>query len=113
VLDGLTLTLLAQVSADNFVQLQVSPAYATQSGESKVRDGINAPILAVHEADTVMRVRDGETILLAGFLSAAETSASRAALVRLFAGPSRTTIKSELMILLTPRILKAASASPN
>ena len=113
VLDGLTLTLLAQVSADDFVQLHVSPAYATQSGESKGRDGINAPILAVHEADTVMRVRDGETILLAGFLSTTEASESRAAVVRLFAGESRTTIKSELIVLLTPRILKAASASPN
>jgi MSHA biogenesis protein MshL len=40
VLDGLTLTVLAQVSADDFVQLHVSPAYATQTGESKDSHGV-------------------------------------------------------------------------
>jgi len=113
VLDGLTLTVLAQVSADDYVQLHVSPAYATQSGEARVGDRISAPVLAVNDADTLMRVRDGETIVLAGFLRATETSTPRSGFARLFGGASPTTVRSELVILLTPRILKAAAAPPN
>jgi MSHA biogenesis protein MshL len=105
VLDGLTLTILAQVSADNFVQLHVSPAYAAQSGESKARD-VTVPVLTVNQADTLMRVRDGETIVLAGFLTAAEKSTPRGGLARLFGGESHTTVRSELVVLLTPRIVK-------
>ncbi len=113
VLDGLTLSVLAQVSADDFVQLHVSPAYATQSGESKARDGITVPVLSVNQADTIMRVRDGETIVLAGFLNATEKSTPRSGLARLFGGESRTTVRSEVVILLRPRIVKGATASPN
>ncbi len=113
VLDGLTLTVLAQVSADDFVQLHVSPSFATQTGESKDRHGVAVPVLTTHEADTLMRVRDGETIVLSGFLSEAEKSRHRNGLTRLFAGDSHTTVRSELVVLLTPRVLKAAAASPD
>jgi MSHA biogenesis protein MshL len=113
VLDGLTLTVLAQVSADDFVQLHVSPSYATQTGESKDRHGVSVPVLTTREADTLMRVRDGETIVLAGFLSEADKSHHRNGLARLFAGESHTTVKSELVVLLTPRVLKAAVSSPD
>jgi MSHA biogenesis protein MshL len=112
-LDGLTLHVLAQVSADDFVQLHVSPAYTAQHGEVKERDGIRVPILSVNQADTLMRVRDGDTIVLAGFLNATEKSAPRNGFARLLGGESRTTVRSEVVILLRPRILKATSASPN
>jgi type II secretory pathway component GspD/PulD (secretin) len=101
------------VSADDFVQLHMSPAYATQNGESKARDGITVPVLAVNQADTIMRVRDGETIVLAGFLNATEKSTPRSGFARLFGGESRTTVRSEVVILLRPRIVKGATAPPN
>ena len=107
-----TLTVVAQVSADNFVQLHVSPAYATQSGESKGRDGVIAPVLAISQADTVMRVRDGDTIVLAGLLTATEKVERRRGFARLFGADSQSTVRSELLVLLTPHILKAA-ALPN
>jgi MSHA biogenesis protein MshL len=106
VLDGLTLNVLAQVSADDFVQLHVSPAYTVQQSSVKARDGITVPVLAVNQADTIMRVRDGETIVLAGFLNASERAAPRNALARLFGGESRTTVRSEVVILLRSRVLK-------
>ena len=113
VLDGLTLNVLAQVSADDFVQLHVSPAYTAQHGAVKARDGITVPVLSVNQADTIMRVRDGETIVLAGFLNATEKAVPRNGLARLFGGESRTTVRSEVVILLRSRIIKAATASPN
>jgi len=113
VLDGLTLSVLAQVSADDLVQIHVSPAYTVQRGGVKAADGIIVPVLSVNQADTMMRVRDGETIVLAGFLDATEKSAPRSGLARLFGGESRTTVRSEIVILLRPRILKSVTATPN
>jgi MSHA biogenesis protein MshL len=113
VLEGLTLTVVAQIAADNVVQLHVSPAYSSQSGQSKARDGTVVPLLTVNEADTLMRVRDGETIVLAGFVSSAERSKPATGMARFFAAESHTTVTSELVILLTPTILRSAGASPN
>lgn len=113
VLDGLTLTVVAQVSADDFVQLHVSPSFTAQSGESRAGNAITAPVLTVSQADTVVRVRDGETVVFAGFLSATEKSVPRSGFAGLFGAESRTIVRSEVVILLTPRIMKAASASSN
>ena len=71
------------------------------------------PLLTVNEADTLMRVRDGETIVLAGFVSTAERSKPATGMARFFAAESHTTVTSELVILLTPTILRSAGASPN
>jgi type II secretory pathway component GspD/PulD (secretin) len=70
-------------------------------------------VLTTRQADTLMRVRDGETIVLAGFLSDAEKSHHRNGLAQLFAGDAHTTVRSELVVLLTPRVLKTAVSSPD
>jgi type II secretory pathway component HofQ len=113
VLDGFTLSVLAQISADHFIQLHVSPSFAAPAGESKGPNGSAAPVMAVNETDTIMRVRDGETIVLAGFLSDVDRMTPASGFAKLFSGPSRTTVRSELVILLTPTIVGARSASPN
>ena len=79
--------MLAQVSADDFVQLHVSPSYATQNRVSlnRVRES-PCRCWHVNQADTLIRVRDGETIVLAGFLEPPPRSPHRAAVSRGFFG---------------------------
>ena len=113
VLEGFTLSVLAQISADHFIQLHVSPSFVAQAGESRGRNGIVAPVMAVNEADTLMRVRDGETIVLAGFLADVDRVKPASGFGKLFSGPSHTTVRSELVILLTPTIVATTGASPN
>ena len=113
VLEGFTLSVLAQIAADHFIQLHVSPSFAAQAGESKDHSGSVAPVMAVNETDTLMRVRDGETIVLAGFLSEADRLKPASGFARLFSGPSHTTVRSELVILLTPTIVATRGTSPN
>jgi type II secretory pathway component GspD/PulD (secretin) len=91
----------------------VSPSFAAQAGESKDHSGSVAPVMAVNETDTLMRVRDGETIVLAGFLSEADRLKPASGFARLFSGPSHTTVRSELVILLTPTIVATRGTSPN
>ena len=105
VLEGLTLTVTAQISADGLVLLNVSPTYASRAGQSKSVDGETFPVLRISEADMMVRVRDGETIVLSGFLENRETTKPATGLAAMFGPRPRTTVKSELVILLTPSIV--------
>jgi MSHA biogenesis protein MshL len=105
VLEGLTLTVTAQVSADGLVLLNVSPTYASRSGQSKSVDGETFPVLRINEADMMVRVRDGETVVLSGFLENRETTKPTTGLAAMFSAHARTTVNSELVILLTPSIV--------
>jgi type II secretory pathway component GspD/PulD (secretin) len=62
----LMLTVTAQIAADGIVQLNVSPTFASRRSPLKSADGVAPPVLRVGEADTMARVRDGETIVLSG-----------------------------------------------
>jgi type II secretory pathway component GspD/PulD (secretin) len=93
---GLTLTVVAQISADGIVQMHVSPSYSSRTGAS-----LSAAI-RVNQADTVVRVLDGETVVLSGFLTESAAAVDHAT-------PST---RSELVILLTPTIVRSA-ASPH
>ena len=105
VLEGLTLTVIAQISADGIVQLNVAPSYSSRTGVSKSAGG-TSPVLRVSEADTLVRVQDGETVVLSGFLTEHEKTKPATGFTAMFgAAQARTTVKSELVILLTPSIV--------
>ena len=105
VLEGLTLTVTAQISADGLLLLNVSPTYASRAGQSKSVDGETFPVLRINEADMMVRVRDGETVVLSGFLDNREATKATAGLAATLDTQPRTTVKSELVILLTPSIV--------
>lgn len=91
--EALTLTVVAQVSADRIVQMQVSPSYSSRG----------AAAIRVNEADTVVRLLDGETIVLSGFVTEREKAGQSAAVTQ-----AMQSTRSELVILLTPTIVRSA-----
>jgi MSHA biogenesis protein MshL len=105
ILEGLTLTVIAQIASDGIVQLNVSPTYASRRSQVKSPEGSAFPVLRIGEADTMARVRDGETIVLSGFLDDRETVKSEAGLAGLFGAQSHAKVKSELVILLTTTVV--------
>ena len=104
-LEGLTLTVTAQIASDGIVQLNVSPSYAARRSQVKGPDGASFPVLRIGEADTTARVRDGETIVLSGFLDDRDTTKPNPGLSGLFGAQTHATTKSELVILLTPTVV--------
>ena len=68
ILEGLTLTVTAQIASDGIVQLSVAPTYTEKTGQTKSAAGDFFPVLQVSEADTLVRVQDGETVVISGFL---------------------------------------------
>lgn len=104
-LEGLTLSVTAQISADGLVLLNATPTYAARAPELKSTDGHPAPLLHVGEADTTARLQDGETMVLSGFLGTRVNEKPATGFAAMFGVQPRPATGSELVILLTPRIV--------
>ena len=65
---SMTLTIVPQIASDGIVQLSVSNAWEETAGQR--RDGWfrTTPFSRIAEASTVVRVTDGHTVMLAGWL---------------------------------------------
>jgi len=111
VLQGLTLTVTPQIAADGIVQLSVAPTYAHKTGESKAPGGGSVPVLHISEADTLVRVHGGETVVIAALLREREAAKPGTGLAGLFGSQTRQTLKTELVILLTPTVVSPGMSS--
>ncbi len=84
--------------------------------ELDLRTGL--PVLSSRRADTTVRVKDGETIAIGGLtLDQEQTTKSKIPffgdlplLGPLFRGSKKTSVRTELVIFVTPRILKSSDA---
>lgn len=68
---GVTLDVTPQISQDGFITMNIHPSVTEQVGETSVStptSSATAPILDVRETDTVIRVKDGETIAIGGLM---------------------------------------------
>jgi hypothetical protein len=62
-------------------------------------------IARVAEGDTVTRVRDGQTVLLAGWLRPAQIAVASRAMGSLLGGPATKTVQAELVLLLRATVV--------
>jgi MSHA biogenesis protein MshL len=108
---GLTLTVTAQIAPDGIVQLSVSPTYSEKTGEVRAPAGGSVPVLTITEADTVVRVQEGETVVMSGLVQDRTRARQAPGFSGLFGAQTRETVKSELVILLTPTVVVPGSTS--
>jgi type II secretory pathway component GspD/PulD (secretin) len=85
--EGVVLSVTPQISADGIIHMSINPSFTGRTGVATSRPGENVPIISVREADTLVRVRQGETIVVAGLMS------------------ERSSRTIELVMLLTPTIM--------
>lgn len=111
IMEGLTLTVTAQIAADGIVQLSVSPTYTEKTGERKSASGDVYPVLHVSEADTLVRVQDGDTIVVSGLLQDRVKAKVATGVAAFFGAQAQETVKSELVILLTPVVVNGGGGS--
>jgi MSHA biogenesis protein MshL len=105
VLEGLALTVTAQVASDGVVQLHIAPTYTGKTGEARASRGQSAPVLSVMETDSHVRVQDGHTVVIAGLLQDRVRTKPGTGFAGLFGAQTREQVKSELIILLTPIVV--------
>ena len=91
--ESIVLSLTAQISADGLIHMNVNPSVTERTGLATSPGGDQMPLVTVREADTVVRVRQGETVVIAGLIRER---------------PDRR--KSDLVILLKPTVVNPAGS---
>lgn len=106
VLDGFSLAVVPHISADGMVTMSVAPSVVQRTGDVRERDRQKAPVTAVSEVSTSVRIRDGETLVLPGLRRERERQEpSGRGLAGLFRRAPSQRAHSELAVLLTPKVL--------
>ena len=110
--EGLVLDVTPQIGADA-ITMNIRPSISERLGEARSATGDVVPILAVRATDTVVRVRDGQTVVIGGLMQQRSSrnrsgvpGLQRAPVVgRAFRTDDDSDSKVELVILLTPTVL--------
>jgi general secretion pathway protein D len=107
---GIVLTVTPRITANGYVTMDINQTANDLQGYTS----FNAPIVNKREANTIVSVKNGETIILGGIIRTNVTSTTNKVpilgdipiLGSLFKSNSKDKSKTELMILLRPRIVK-------
>ena len=113
---GVILKVTPFITADGLVEMIVSPQISSIDNSASpvtVSPGVTAPILDMRSADTVAVTADGQTVVIGGLMSSANTVADTKIPVlgdipligTLFRRRQKSDTRSELLIFLTPHIV--------
>lgn len=114
---GIVLDVLPQISQDNVITMNIRPVVTDvlRIEEITLPDGTTAQAPAINrrESDTVVRARDGETIVIGGLMRTREEKVETSVPVlgsipligRLFRSTRLSEEKRELVIFLTPTVI--------
>jgi MSHA biogenesis protein MshL len=111
--EGIVLSVTPQIGADGIIHLSITPSITERTGTATSRLGDQVPIVAVRETDTMVRVHQGETIVIAGLMQERGlTEKSKVPVLGdiplvggLFQRRETSTRKTDLVILLTPTVM--------
>ena len=123
VTEGVVLSVTPQIAGDGIIHMSIMPSITERTGTATSRLGDQVPIVSVRETDTMVRVQEGETIVIAGLMQDRTTVDKTKVPILgdvplvggLFRREDRQKRKTDLIILLTPTIMTpgeiAATAS--
>jgi general secretion pathway protein D len=112
---GLKLEVQPDVSVDQDVSININLEVSTVVSQITSASGTQAYEIGTRNASTVLRLRDGETQLLAGLINDQESSSAvgipllhKLPLIgRLFGTPTDSKKRSEIVLSITPHILRS------
>lgn len=112
---GTVLSITPQVSDEGLITLDITPAVSRLVRViSSASGNTEAPVIDIRQASSIVRVRDGDTIVMGGLVQDGETTTTRKIpllgdipyLGKAFTGEYTSTERTELVFFLTPRIVK-------
>ena len=112
---GTVLAVTPQISVDDWITLDITPAITSFVEEKKSPSGdSSAPVLDIKQFSTIVRLRDGQTIVLGGLIQNSNSRSTRKipllgdipGLGWLFQSKFKANQKKELVIFLTPTIVR-------
>ena len=110
---GVILDVTPQIGGGGYITMNIHPSITAEYDRVTAPDGSEFPLLRIRETDTVVKVRDGQTIVIAGLLQDQENSTRTGlpcltnlpGLAYLFGYRMETAEKTELVILISPTVL--------
>ncbi|MEW6721084.1 MAG: secretin N-terminal domain-containing protein [Thermodesulfobacteriota bacterium] len=119
VTEGIILSVTPQIGQNGRIMLSIHPSITEKVGDARAPDGNTAPILDIRETNTVVDVADGQTVFIGGLMQerTQETVTSVPFLGEipflgaLFRSNAQLKRKTELVILITPRIVRASEGA--
>src|SRR5690606_36242407 len=118
---GTVLSITPQVSADGIITLDVTPAVSrlVRTARSATQN-TEAPVIDIRQASSIVRLRDGSTIVMGGLVQDSSTTTRRKIpilgdiplLGKAFTGTHEQKERTELIFFLTPRIIDDALSPP-
>ncbi|HUN80939.1 MAG TPA: secretin N-terminal domain-containing protein, partial [Phycisphaerae bacterium] len=112
---GVILNVEPHINPDGFVYLLVEPEISTVADSSvQIAPGSFAPIINRRKASTSVAVKDGETVVIGGLITTQENESENKVpllgdipgLGMLFRATVRTKSKTELLIAMTPHVIR-------
>ena len=108
---GIKLSITPLINADGYITVRIRPEVSSITGFRGT--AADLPVVATRQAETTVRLKDGNTVLIGGLLSEEETTnVTRVPLLgdlpllgRLFQHSKTTKAKRDLVIEVTPRLL--------
>jgi MSHA biogenesis protein MshL len=111
---GIVLDVVPQINPNGEIMMSINTSITEQSGERTSPDGINiVPILDVRESNNVVLAQHGQTIVIGGLMKTKKEVDDNSVPLfgalplvgRFFHWEQENTLKSELVIMLTPQIM--------
>ena len=115
---GTVLSITPQISSNGLITLDITPAVSRLVRiETSASGNTNAPVIDIRQASSLVRVRDGVTIVMGGLVQDNATTTRRKVpfvgdiplLGKAFTGKYETKERTELVFFLTPRIIVDAA----
>ncbi len=111
--EGIVLSVTPHIQANGMISMSITPTLTERTGHATSRLGDTVPVLSVRETDTLVRVRDNDTIVISGLMDEQVHHDERRVPVLgdlpgigvLFRGQTTTRRKTDLVILLTPMVM--------
>ncbi len=113
---GIQLEVTPFINPDGFVRMELKQTVSDLTDSTvAVGPGVTAPVFFRREAETVVTVRDNETVVLGGLITSREGVTEQKIpllgdiplLGTLFRYTNREDRRSELLLVLTPRVIRA------
>ncbi|HYE60488.1 MAG TPA: secretin N-terminal domain-containing protein [Phycisphaerales bacterium] len=111
---GIILNVVPTINSDGFVRMAIQPEISQVSGKvTQISSDVSTPIIRKSAVDTIVNVKDGQSVVIGGLIQTAEdqrrTNVPGLGDIPIIGIPFRTrkdsNVKTELMVILTPRVI--------
>ncbi|MDD5098004.1 MAG: type II and III secretion system protein, partial [Candidatus Omnitrophica bacterium] len=114
---GFKLVVVPTIGADGFVTMKIKPEVSSVRETITTAAGSQVPIVQTSQSETVVKVKNGNTLIITGLLKQEDRKdsnglpyLSRIPLLGVFFGNrTKQTVRTELVIFITPTIITGAT----